>query len=245
MRSTEAVARNEVLVAGQFVLSAGGGAATRVRVKICGLCSAEAARGAAAAGADLVGVIVGAGGPRQQSLDAAGRIFAACGAAQRVGVFADRDVAGVVEAARRLSLDVVQLHGDEAPESVRRVRAAGPWRVWKALRPRSAEEFERGLALHADVDGVLVDAWSASGRGGTGRRFDWKAIAPLRAALDPDTVFIAAGGLDPDNVAAAIACLGPDIVDVSSGVESAPCVKSPERMHAFVTNARAAVRGGR
>ena len=83
------------------------------------------------------------------------------------------------------------------------------------------------------ADAVLVDSYSESGLGGTGRTFDWEREAATIRRLIGDKRLIAAGGLDPDNVAAAIRALAPDVVDVSSGVESSPGVKDHARMRAF------------
>lgn len=222
--------------------------AARLRIKVCGLCAPAAARAARSAGADYVGVVVGAAGPRRQSLERAAEIYAAANDAVRVGVFADASFDAMVVAASRLNLDVLQLHGEEAPALIGQLRDAGARGIWKAIRPRSADAFERGLERYAErVDGVLVDGFAAGSAGGTGARFDWEAIAPFRSRIGSGTLFIVAGGLHADNVAAAVGCLQPDVVDVSSGVESALCEKSPELMRAFVTNARAAdlARGAR
>lgn len=244
MWSREAPARGDAVVAGERVLTVEPDArdrAVRLRIKICGLCTPSAAREARSAGADYVGVVVGAPGPRRQSLERAAEICAAAEGAMRVGVFADASFDAMVTAAARLNLDVLQLHGEEDPGLIARLREAGARAIWKAIRPRSAEAFERALERYAEhVDGVLVDGFATGSAGGAGVQFDWEAIVPLRSRIGSGTLFIVAGGLHADNVAAAIACLLPDVVDVSSGVESALCEKSPERMRAFVTHARAA-----
>ncbi|MCI0432808.1 MAG: phosphoribosylanthranilate isomerase, partial [Gemmatimonadetes bacterium] len=156
--------------------------ATGIGVKICGLCSPVAAREAVLAGADYAGVIVGAESPRRRSIEAASEIWAAATGALRVGVFADAPVETVARVAETARLDVVQLHGSEDGGQVRALRGAGAWSIWKAIRPRSAEEFERLAGEYAGlVDGILVDGWSARSAGGTGARFDWDAIASLRS----------------------------------------------------------------
>ena len=212
-----------------------------VEVKICGVCRPEDARGAAAAGASWVGVILAPGRRRTQTVDAAAGIFAAAGAARRVGVFVDASAGEIVSAWRTLELDAVQLHGDETPALVDELRDAGVPEVWKALRVRDAASVKAGAAEWAGrVDALLLDGWSAAAHGGVGARFDWESVARADA-LPRDTRIVAAGGLDPGNVVRAVELLRPSIVDVSSGVEESPGRKSMERMRAFV----AAVRGVR
>jgi phosphoribosylanthranilate isomerase len=212
-----------------------------VKVKICGVCRPADAAAAAAAGADYVGVIVGAPGLRLRAPDAAAAIFAAAVGVARVGVFADVEVAEVVERARRLSLDVLQLHGSESAAAVAALRGEGPWSIWKAVRPRDAGELLAALETYGDgVDGLLVDGWSVAATGGTGTRAPWELLGRLRSRVPAGVRFIAAGGLRPENVADAIAALVPDVVDVSSGVEQRIGEKSTERVRAFIAAARGA-----
>lgn len=211
------------------------------RVKICGLCRPDDARLAASAGADYLGVILAPGGRRTQSEANAARIWSAAPGVARVGVFVDPDPAEAIDLGERLGLSVLQLHGDEGPEVVSRLRAAGPWRIWKAIRPRTGDAFaEAAAAWNGRVDGLLVDGYSAVAAGGTGTRFPWDEVAARRSAVTAGTELIVAGGLRPDNVAEAVRLLSPDVVDVSSGVESAVCMKSEERVRAFMTAAREA-----
>lgn len=210
-------------------------------VKICGVCRPEDARTAVEAGADYVGVVLAPGGGRSQSLERARELFDAVGdAARRVGVFVDTDAAEIQVAARRLGLDVLQLHGGEPPELVESLRRAGPWRVWKAIRPRSGAEFAAAVERYAGhVDGIVVDGWSSRAPGGTGERFPWREVAEHRGTVPAGVLLVVAGGLDPENVARAVALLRPDVVDVSSGVEAAVGAKDTARVAAFAAAARA------
>jgi phosphoribosylanthranilate isomerase len=136
---------------------------------------------------------------------------------------------------------VLQLHGAETPEEAAELRAAGPWRVWKAVRVRDEEDLLDAVDLYAEVvDGLLLDGWSAHAEGGTGTRFDWDDVAPHRVLLPETCELIVAGGLTSESVAHMVDVLRPDVVDVSSGVESAPGRKSASKMAAFVASARAA-----
>lgn len=209
------------------------------QVKICGLCSPEDAAMAVEAGADYVGVILSPGFSRAQPLERAREILLAAYSAQRVGVFVNVATVDVLHAAEQLRLDVVQLHGDESTALALRCRDAG-MAVWKAIRPRTVEEYTEAAAHWAgSADGLLVDGWSAHAAGGTGARFDWNAIGAARRHSAGKFRFIAAGGLRPDNVAEAVRLLQPDVVDVSSGVESSPCRKSAERVSEFIGAVRA------
>jgi len=211
------------------------------QVKICGLCRPADAAAAVAAGAAYVGVILTSGHRRSRTLEEAAAIYGAATGARRVGVFVDAPEHDVLEAARALRLDVLQLHGAESAAQVAALAGAGPWQVWKALRPRTVAELEEGVATYGAVAAaLLVDGYDPAAAGGTGAPFPAAAAAVARRGLPAGVRFVAAGGLTPANVAAIVAAVAPDIVDVSSGVESAPCTKDPDRMHAFVTRARSA-----
>jgi phosphoribosylanthranilate isomerase len=147
-------------------------------------------------------------------------------------VFVDASVEDVTRIAGDVGLDGVQLHGDERVDRYDGVKA----RLIKAVFLESGDDVERAATLPAYVT-PLVDATDRVRRGGTGQVADWRQAAAL-AARRP---IILAGGLTPENVATAINCVRPWALDVSSGVESAPGIKSPERLAAFF----AAVAGAR
>src|SRR5690606_14390547 len=137
---------------------------------------------------------------------------------------------------------VVQLHGDETPELARSIRESLGVEVWKAVRPRSGEEYERAaMEFEGAVDGLLLDGWSPSSRGGTGVRFPWREVAARRTSSRVPLKLIAAGGLNPENVGEMIDLVRPDVVDVSSGVEEAPGLKDAESIRRFVSAASAAM----
>jgi phosphoribosylanthranilate isomerase len=211
------------------------------RVKFCGLCHPEDARRAADLGADYLGVILAPGFSRTRPVGEAARIYAAGGAIARVGVFVDQDVAAVARIGEQLALSVLQLHGGEAPEVVAERRAAGRWRVWKAIRPRSADEFVSLAERHgATADAILVDGWSPKAAGGTGASFPWEAVGRERGRLPGGVGLVAAGGLTPENVGRLVAAIAPDVVDVSSGVEDRLGRKSAARLEAFIAAVRSA-----
>lgn len=207
-----------------------------VEIKFCGLTRPEDAAFAASLGATYVGVIF-AGGPRNIDAERAAEVLAAAGAGvQRVGVFGAVPAAEVAELARLAGLHVVQLHGDPNAEYVRRVRDESGARVWAVVRV-SAGSLARSIAeLDPAADAIVLDALVPGRLGGTGDSFDWQGAAaegrPARARL------VVAGGLAAHNVGEAIRVLAPHVVDVSSGVESAPGIKDHERMRAFADAVR-------
>lgn len=212
-----------------------------MNVKICGLCRAEDAALAAAVGATHVGVVLAHGSPREQTLEGAAEILSSAGRAKRVGVFVDAVPEAVLLAAEALALDVLQLHGGESPDLVADLSGAGPWTVWKGVRPRNASELDEVLQRYGPgSDGLLVDGFSTAGAGGVGARFPWEALEAVRSRVPPGLLLGIAGGLRPDTVAEAVRRLSPDLVDVSSGVEAELCRKDPAKVSAFVEAALAA-----
>ena len=213
------------------------------QVKICGLCRAQDAATAAASGARYLGVVLSACGPRAQEPAGASAVLRERGGAAAVGVFVGEAPERVARMAELLSLDVVQLHGDEQPSTIAALRRLTDAAVWKAVRVRDAAAARRDIVRFAEhVDGVLLDGWSAGALGGSGTRFAWDALTDVRRLLPAGVQLIAAGGLDAGNVGEAIAALEPDVVDVSSGVEVRPGEKSEAKVRAFIASARRALR---
>lgn len=206
-------------------------------VKICGLMRREDAETAVAAGAAYLGAILAPGFRRTVTPEAASAIFDGL-SAQRVGVFVGSSRDDVLAAARSAGLDVLQLHGDESPELAAELRSLG-FTVWKAVRPRTGEEFEAAAARYAgSVDALLVDGFDPAAAGGTGTAFPWREVAARLAGLPEGVALVAAGGLNPANVAEAARTLRPDVVDVSSGVERTLGEKDPEAVRGFVAAVR-------
>jgi phosphoribosylanthranilate isomerase len=207
-------------------------------VKVCGLMRREDAELAVDAGAAYLGAILAPGYKRTVTAEAASAIFRDL-PARRVGVFVDAPREELLRAAEAAGLHVLQLHGDESPELAAEMRAAG-FTVWKAVRPRTGEEFAEAVARYASaVDALLVDGFNPAAAGGTGTAFPWYEVAARRAGLPDGVAMVAAGGLNPGNVAEAARVLRPDVVDVSSGVERALGEKDPDAVRGFVAAVRA------
>lgn len=200
--------------------------------KVCGITRPDDARAACHAGATHGGLVFHAPSRRAVSLAHARGIVAAA-PLQWVGVFVNERPERVAHAARVLSLRAVQLHGDETAADVAALRPHLPHgcAIWQgvAVRGRIPASATPG------VDLTLLDSFAEGHRGGTGRSFDWQLLEGSRLQYP----FGLAGGLSPANVALA-ATYGARILDVSSGVESAPGCKDAALVQAFLT-----ARGGR
>lgn len=216
-----------------------------VAVKFCGLTRADDAAEAGRLGASYVGAIF-AGGPRLIDASRAARVFGAARAAaalggrpipKAVGVMGAQDPETIARIADEATLDVVQLHADPTPDDVAAVRRLTRAAVWPVVRVEGTTLPPHVGALAAVADAVVLDAKVAGQLGGTGVALDWEALADQIAAVRASTPIVLAGGLTPDNVRRAIDALAPDVVDVSSGVESAPGIKDHSLMHAFADSA--------
>jgi phosphoribosylanthranilate isomerase len=188
---------------------------------------------AAEIGASYVGVVF-ADGPRCVSPSRAREVLDAAGAGvKRAGVFgtnAPGDIARICEAA---GIDIVQLHADPTVADVRAIRKQFKGEVWAAIRIAGVHIPPEAELLFDIADAIVLDAKSEKRLGGTGEALPWDDIAVDLARDRGSSAVVLAGGLNPENVASAIRTLAPDVVDVSSGVESAPGVKDPRLMREF------------
>jgi phosphoribosylanthranilate isomerase len=203
-----------------------------VKVKICGITNWSDARGAVAAGADYLGFNFYRESSRYIAPAAARRIVERLpvGVAS-VGVFVNEPEPEMLAIARRVGLDYVQLHGDETPEIVSRMRRS--FRVIKAIRVRDSFRVAQ-LANFKRASSILLDGFDTRLRGGTGKSFNWKLA---KNAGRKRQIFLA-GGLTPENAAEAVSAARPFAIDVCSGVESRPGKKDAARMRALVTAVR-------
>ena len=205
-----------------------------VEVKFCGMTRGEDVSYAAGLGAAYVGAIF-AGGPRHQTLDGAQRVFgASVPPPMRVGVVAEQtpiEIAGLVNALR---LHAVQLHANPTAERIDQVRATTAAKIWAVLQIPGDQLPPDILDIAAAADAIVLDARVPGGLGGSGVTLPWTQLARSLAKVRGNCRIVLAGGLRPENVATAITAIEPDVVDVSSGVESAPGIKDHNRMRAFI-----------
>jgi phosphoribosylanthranilate isomerase len=209
-------------------------------VKICGLSTPETLDVALDAGADMVGFVFFPPSPRNVSLATARTLGARVrGRAKKVALTVDADeefLKAIVEALRP---DMLQLHGVESTDRVESLRQVFGLPVMKALPVAAKGDLDRVPRYAAVADRLLFDAHApreATRPGGLGKTFDWR----LLENLDPGVPFMLSGGLDAGNVGEALRITRAPAVDVSSGVESAPGVKDPEKIREFVRAARLA-----
>ncbi len=215
-------------------------------IKICGTTSPEDAHVAVDAGANALGFVF-AESPRKVTSEVAQKVIAGLpDTVQKVGVFVNESAERIRAIVAQAGLTAVQLHGDETPDF------AGdlfPWqgtrrscRIFKAIPVRAgfeatAQEFTQQANT---VDALLLDSYSESARGGTGKTFDWQLASATAPRLALRTKLILAGGLDAGSVGAAVRLMRPWGVDVASGVEREPGKKDAEKIRAFIAAVREA-----
>ncbi len=197
----------------------------RVRVKICGITSVEAAQVVANAGADCIGLVFYEKSPRNVSIEKAAEIckslppFVTC-----VGLFMDPSTKFVETVLANVGLDLLQFHGSEKPEFCQSfprpyIKAIGMVGI------DTEDDFKLIADQYTDAKGFLVDSHATGKAGGTGKTFDWSHI-PQNYAKP----IILAGGLNPNNVADAMQACDVYGIDLSSGVESQPGIKDEQKI---------------
>lgn len=204
-----------------------------VTAKICGLSTPATLDAAVSGGASHVGFVFFPPSPRHVTFDQAGALAARVPPqVGKVGVFVDPEDALLDQAIRAARLDAIQLHR-AAPERAAAIGARTRLPVWAAVAVKTRTDLDAANSFRGAVQRILYDARvpeDARLPGGMGIRFDWTLLQgfthPLPWALS--------GGLDPANVAEAVATTGARLVDVSSGVESAPGVKDEAKIAAFL-----------
>jgi phosphoribosylanthranilate isomerase len=199
-----------------------------VTAKICGLSTPQTLDAAIAGGASHVGFVFFPPSPRNVSPDQARALIARVPAhVGKVGVFVDPDDA-LIEAAFASGIDTVQVH-KTAPERAAAIRHP----VWAAVAVKTRADLDIAARYRGAAERILYDAKTPEGStlpGGMGLRFDWTLLQGFRHPLP----WALSGGLDPLNVAQAARVTGAPLVDVSSGVESAPGTKDVGKIAAFL-----------
>ncbi|HUR96839.1 MAG TPA: phosphoribosylanthranilate isomerase [Pyrinomonadaceae bacterium] len=204
------------------------------KVKICGITNLDDARRSMEFGADMLGFNFYSKSPRCLSPSAAREIIGSLGTdVSMVGVFVNETVEHIVETARFVGLDSIQLHGDESTQFVDDLRKETHCQIVKAVRV--SDRFEWEDALDYNVHAILLDSFSAKGRGGSGETFDWEIANSLWTMVGELWL---AGGLTAANVRPAIRAVRPYAVDACSSLELRPGFKDPEKLREFITEAK-------
>jgi phosphoribosylanthranilate isomerase len=203
----------------------------RVQAKICGLSTPQAIDAAVAGGAAWLGFVFFPKSPRDLAPDqAAGLIAPAPAAVGKVAVLVDPDdalIARVIQA----GVTALQLHGEEPPQRLASLRRHG-LELWKAVPVRTRADLDAAYLYRGVADRILYDAKTPKGTlpGGMGLRFDWKLLEGFEHPMP----WALSGGLDAGNLSEAVGITGARLVDISSGVESAPGVKDVDKIAAFL-----------
>ncbi len=209
------------------------------RIKICGLKRVEDVELALTHGADFLGFNFYPPSPRSLPTATAAKLAElARGRAERVAVLVDPSNQRLESLLDEVELDILQLHGNESVTRVAAIKAATGKRVMKVMRVAEPADLRDLPAYAAVADLIMFDAKPpkdpAALPGGNGLRFDWRLLEHLPI----DQPWALAGGLDADNLADAFRLTGAPILDVSSGVETAPGIKDADRLRAFLRTAK-------
>jgi phosphoribosylanthranilate isomerase len=203
----------------------------RITTKICGLSTPETVDAAVAGGAAWIGLVFFPKSPRDivpEQAAALVRRLPRHVRAAAVLVDPDKDlIARVVET----GVHALQLHGAEPPEHLAALRRPG-LELWKAVPVRTRADLDHAHLYRGVADRIVYDAKTPKGTlpGGMGLRFDWA----LLDGFDHPLPWALSGGIDAGNVTEAVGRTGARMVDVSSGVESAPGVKDVDKIAAFL-----------
>lgn len=196
------------------------------RIKICGITREQDVLAVANSGADALGLVFYEKSPRHVSVQQAAKLVRAVSPfVTVVGLFVNPSVDYVREVLSKVPLDILQFHGEEAPEFC--TQFGKPY--LKAIRVKPGVDLIQCASRYAGAQGLLLDAYIEGTQGGTGESFDWSLIPH-----DLPLPVILSGGLHAGNVAQAIRQVQPYAVDVSSGVEASKGIKDAVKVAAFI-----------
>ena len=209
---------------------------TPPEIKICGLSTPETIDAAVEAGADYVGLVHHEPSPRHVSLEQAAALRARVPERTKVVLLlVNQQPQQTVAALTAVRPDIIQFHGSETAEWLGVVKQHAKVGIWKAIGVKEAASLQRAQRYQGAADLLLYDAPATKALpGGNGLALDWSILSAHRHTIP----WGLAGGLSPDNVAEAVRQTKAPLVDVSSGVESAPGVKDAGRIRAFIRAAR-------
>jgi len=208
-----------------------------VDVKICGLSDPKSVSAAVEGGAKFIGFVFCAKSRHGVDPNIVTQLIEAVPASvETVGLFVDPTDEDLMHTLAKAPLTMVQLHGSETPERVSAVKNLTKRPIIKAIGISSPLDIERAHAYEAVSDYLLMDAKPPQNgpTGGNGVPFDWDLLKNSSFTRP----WLLAGGLNLDNMERAVASTGTKILDVSSGVEDAIGHKSPEKIRAFLAQAR-------
>lgn len=213
-----------------------------IGVKVCGLSTSETIDAAISHGALFVGFVFYGRSPRVVTAAQAHKLaYHVPPQVWSVGLFVDADDATIGHTLEQAPMRLLQLHGDETPERCYAIRQRFQRPVMKAIRVQNSADLEQAQRFIGAVDWLLFDAKVLSADphqtalpGGNGVSFDWTILAGRQWPIP----WMLAGGLTANNLREAVKITGAKFVDVSSGVETGPGVKSKFMIRDFLDAAR-------
>lgn len=202
------------------------------RIKLCGLRTADEVAAAIDCGVDAVGFVFVNKSPRYLTAEQAAPLVQQVQQAglQAVGLFADHQADAVKQVVAQTQVDVLQFHGQESKAYCEQFDL----RYWKAVPMLTVADPQAYMAQYPSAEAFLLDAYGGSQMGGSGKAFQWQPLPTMN-----NQTVILAGGINPHNVQQALCETGAHYIDTSSGIESAPGVKSAEKMKSLVLAIRA------
>lgn len=212
---------------------------TNIEVKICGLDRPESVDAAVEGGARYVGFVFYPPSPRNLEPAEARLLTERVPLGiHRVALFVDPTDTEIDRVFAQNQFDMIQLHGSETPDRTNNIRARTGTQIMKVIKLAARADLAAAATYRGAADQLLFDALAPKDRadalpGGNALAFDWSLLAGAKTALP----WMLAGGLTAGNLAQAVAASGASQVDVSSGVENAPGVKSPDKIRAFLAAA--------
>jgi phosphoribosylanthranilate isomerase len=206
------------------------------QIKICGLTTPESIHACTSSAVDFIGFVFYPSSPRAVTPEQAASLSKLLPPSiQKVGLFVNPSPEQIRHALSYISLDMIQLHGDESIEFIQTIKSAFNLPVIKAISIATPDDVKQINAYEKISDWILCDAKSTTNiPGGNGTTFDWHILKHYKFQKP----WMLSGGLMIDNVNDAITALKPTAIDVSSGVEIVRGVKSPEKIKDFVNHIR-------
>jgi len=198
-----------------------------MKVKICGITTVETAKVVEQAGADFIGFVFARSKRQIAPADAANITKSLSPNIKKVGVFVNESPEKINEIANLVSLDYIQLHGDETADLARKI-------TYPIIKAFSIDQAEPAMIAAYPCDYILIDSPGEAYRGGSGKPFSWELLDELKIPRDK---LILAGGLSAKNINQAIQLVQPVGVDVSSGVETNG-MKDTEKINSFIKYAK-------
>ncbi len=211
----------------------------QVKVKICGITNEEDLNMVCSMGADAAGFVVEVpSSPRNITLEKAEKLIKLVPLfVKSVVVIVPRDENEILNFHKRLKPDIIQIHGEKSFDVAFLKKKLPNTPLVRAIHVKAEESLNEALQESKLFDAVLADSSLPSRYGGTGITHDWNISRRIREAIYPKPLILA-GGLNPSNVQEAVKMVKPYAVDVSTGVESKPGIKDPEKVNAFIRNAK-------